>query len=317
MISVAFAPNEIFKDAFFSFSLLFTPWDWRSKDLANDLYIEIAKLLKLKTENITYFSSGRSAILNVLKALDLKEEEGVLVQTFTCEAVVLPILALKLIPQYVDIEKQTYSMDIQSLKKRIRKNSKVIILQHSFAMEPKYRNNSNRYINFGSINRTAKASYDGWNLHAGTGISRLIKIDQKHIIAPQFRLDYFVVGNQSYTENGANSLNLHVNSQQQAQLIPAFEVKGNHQLNSKFSLSLNAGLGYDLLNNRNNVSATFENSDAAFTTRSFKPSPWIVRSGFGVIYKQSNDVDLTARYDRRDRSSYINQTFSINVSKVF
>ncbi len=179
------------------------------------------------------------------------------------------------------------------------------------------RNNSIRNINFSSINRTARGSYDGWNLHAGTGISRLIKIDKKHIIAPQFRLDYFVAGNKSYTENGAGSLNLHVNSQQQTQLIPAFEVKGNHQLNSKFSFALNAGLGYDLLNNRNNVSAYFENSDAAFTTRGFKPSPWILRSGFGFIYKQSDDVDFTIRYDRRDRGNYTNQTLSINVSKLF
>lgn len=139
MISTDFASNEMFKDAFLSFSLLFTPWNWNNLDQSRDLELEISKLLKLKKDNIFYFLTGRSALLNVLKALDLSENDGVLVQTFTCEAVILPILNLKLIPQYVDIEKETFSMDTGSLIKRIRKNSRVLILQSSFGLTPKYK----------------------------------------------------------------------------------------------------------------------------------------------------------------------------------
>ncbi len=139
MISTDFASNEMLKDALLSFSLMFTPWDWNSKDLSKDLEAEISKLLRLKKENIFFFLTGRSALLNVFKALGLKENEGVLVQTFTCEAVVLPILHLKLIPQYVDIEKDTFSMDLNSLKKRITKNSRVLVLQSTFGLRPKYK----------------------------------------------------------------------------------------------------------------------------------------------------------------------------------
>lgn len=139
MISVSFAPNETLKDGILGFSLLFTPWNWRNKELSADLELEISKLLEVKRENISFFLTGRSAILNVLKALNLKEGDRVLVQTFTCEAVILPILALKLVPIYVDIEKETFSMDLDSFKKRLNKNVKAVVLQHSFAIEPKYR----------------------------------------------------------------------------------------------------------------------------------------------------------------------------------
>jgi len=139
MISTDFASNEMFKDALLSFSLLFTPWTWNNLSDSKALEGEICKLLGVKNEEISFFLTGRSAILNALKTLDLEENAGVLVQTFTCEAVILPILHLKLVPQYVDIEKETFSMDVESLKKRIRKNSRVLILQSSFGLKPKYK----------------------------------------------------------------------------------------------------------------------------------------------------------------------------------
>lgn len=179
------------------------------------------------------------------------------------------------------------------------------------------RTDSSRYINFADLSRTAKGKYDGWNFHLGSGISRLENLNRDTSITPQLRLDYFAVANQSYRETGAGALNLHVASQNQAQLIPAAEVQANHKLTSAFSLALNAGLGYDLLNNRNSVSASFEDSGGEFITQGLAPSPWILRSGAGLIWKQSDELDLTARYDRRDRGAYVNQTVSLKLRKMF
>lgn len=176
---------------------------------------------------------------------------------------------------------------------------------------------STRYINFGSLNRIAKGNYDGLNFHAGSGISRLVNVNRATTIAPQFRLDYFTVGNQSYNESGADALNLYVASQIQSQLIPALEVKADRKFTNKISLTLNTGLGYDLLHNRNNVSASFAGGGGEFTTRGLSPSPWIIRSGFGVTWKQSDELDWTTRYDRRDRGNYDNQTFSLKFRMMF
>lgn len=177
---------------------------------------------------------------------------------------------------------------------------------------------SRRSINFGGLNRSASGSYHGWNLQAGAGISRVIKISEATNFAPEIRMDYFMVGNRAYEESGAGALNLHVGAQRQGQLIPAFDLKANHNFNRGFSFSLNAGVGYDLLHNENAVTANFADNGATFITRGLEVSPWVVRTGAGITWKQSNDLDLTARYDRRDRgSNYDNQMVSIKARKLF
>src|SRR3990167_6416394 len=50
------------------------------------------------------FNSGRSSLYTILKALDLKEGDEVLVQAFTCNAVPNPVLWAGGKPIYVDID---------------------------------------------------------------------------------------------------------------------------------------------------------------------------------------------------------------------
>jgi len=138
MISTDFAPNESLADAWLSFKLLFQPWRWqKGKE------IEQAKknLLKQFPNQflISFFLTGRAALNTILKSLNLSEGSEVIVQAFTCEAVILPIFANQLKPVYVDIEKQTYSMNPIDLEKKITSKAKVLILQHSFGMMPIHR----------------------------------------------------------------------------------------------------------------------------------------------------------------------------------
>lgn len=180
------------------------------------------------------------------------------------------------------------------------------------------RSESDRYINFGGLSRIAKGSYDGWNFHAGTGVGHSLNFGNDTTITPQVRVDYFVVGNEAYDESGAGVLNLHVDSQTEDQLIPAVEVKASHTFTPQLSFALNAGVGYDLLNDGNSVAASFAGGGGVFTTHGLEPSPWVVRSGAGVTWKQSDALDLTARYDRKDRGSeYDDQTVSLKLRMLF
>ncbi|OGK17763.1 hypothetical protein A2866_02180 [Candidatus Roizmanbacteria bacterium RIFCSPHIGHO2_01_FULL_39_8] len=141
MISTDFAPNETWSDAWVSIKLLFQPWRWKKgkemssiqKDLLSQFQITNNKL------QITLFLSGRSALYNLLQSLKLPNNSEVLIQAFTCEAVVLPIIEANLKPIYVDIETQTFSMDSSQLVNKVTGNSKVLILQHTFGLTPKYR----------------------------------------------------------------------------------------------------------------------------------------------------------------------------------
>jgi len=142
MINLNFAPNETFSDALTSFLLLFQPWRWKKGEELEKVKKEILKNYLNVTNyklHITLFFSGRSAIYHLLKSLNLKEKDEVLVQAFTCEAVVLPILALKLKPVFFDIEKKSFSANPIDLEKKISEKSKVVILQHTFGIIPSQR----------------------------------------------------------------------------------------------------------------------------------------------------------------------------------
>lgn len=78
-------------------------------------------------------NSGRSCLLLILEALNIKENDEVIVQAFTCNAAINPILKRKAFPIYVDIDK-TLNLDVTKIEKKITKNTKAIIVQHTFGM---------------------------------------------------------------------------------------------------------------------------------------------------------------------------------------
>lgn len=134
MISADFAPNEELDDALLSLKLLFQPWTWKGGKELN----EVKKTI-FPGHQVSLFLTGRSALFHLLKTMRLPKNSEIMVQAFTCEAVVLPILANNLKPVYVDIEKKTFSMDPIELEMMIGPNTKVVILQHTFGLTPVHR----------------------------------------------------------------------------------------------------------------------------------------------------------------------------------
>lgn len=137
MISTDFAPNEFRDDALASLITLFQPHLWKKGDELNLVINKIESYFP--GGKSLFFLSGRSALSILLSALKLPQDSEVIVQGFTCEAVVLPIIHNKLRPVYADIEGETYSFDIADLERKITDRTRVLILQHTFGMVPKYR----------------------------------------------------------------------------------------------------------------------------------------------------------------------------------
>jgi len=147
MISTDFASNEFWDDAWVSLKLLLQPWRWKIGVETELVKKEIKKIFgnmyhldSDRTKMIHLFLSGRSALFYLLKSLKLPKNAEVMIQAFTCEAVVLPILANNLKPIYIDIESDTYSMNYRELTNRLTDNCRVLILQHTFGLTPKFRN---------------------------------------------------------------------------------------------------------------------------------------------------------------------------------
>jgi dTDP-4-amino-4,6-dideoxygalactose transaminase len=137
MILTDFAPNENWHDVAASFKMLIRPWLWKKGKYTTRLKLHLKKFFP--GHEVYLYFSARGALYLLLQSLGLRKNAGVLIQAFTCEAVPLPVLALGLRPIYVDIERETYSMDIESLMRRADADTKVLILQHTFGLTPKYR----------------------------------------------------------------------------------------------------------------------------------------------------------------------------------
>lgn len=107
-------------------------------------WIDGPYIAHLKNELEKYFeadvypvNSGRSAIYLLLKAYEIGEEDEVLIQAYTCNAVPNPILWAGAKPIYVDIEETTLNIDPAKIDEKITKNTKAIIVQHTFGRAAK------------------------------------------------------------------------------------------------------------------------------------------------------------------------------------
>ena len=81
---------------------------------------------------IFLFNKGREGLFTILKSINIESSDEIIVQPFTCIAVVAPILWVKAKPVYVDIELGTFNMDSEKLEESITDSTRAIILQHTF-----------------------------------------------------------------------------------------------------------------------------------------------------------------------------------------
>jgi dTDP-4-amino-4,6-dideoxygalactose transaminase len=94
----------------------------------------IASVLGCNEERVILYWKGRVALYAILKSLDLKKGDEVIIPAFTCVVVPNAIIYAGLKPVYVDISPATYNMDINLIKKKITSRTKVIICQNTFGL---------------------------------------------------------------------------------------------------------------------------------------------------------------------------------------
>lgn len=129
-ISISLSPNTEKDDILLVLKLLFQPWRWKiAENRSLQFEEEFRKYLGVKYA--FSFNSGRSALLAILEAMEIKEDDEVLLQGFTCNSAVNPILAKKAKPVFVDVG-ETINMDPNDLKRKITSKSKAVIIQHTF-----------------------------------------------------------------------------------------------------------------------------------------------------------------------------------------
>lgn len=144
-ISTDFAPQENLQDALHAFGLLLSPHKWKGCAIRKELKKRLSNLVYASQRegdmSASLYFSGRSALKTLLTLLEIPKGSSVGVLGFTCEAVVLPILASGLRPVYIDISSIDFSLNKEDLQKKYTSQMSVLIIQHSFGITPIHRDN--------------------------------------------------------------------------------------------------------------------------------------------------------------------------------
>ena len=85
-----------------------------------------------ETEWAFAFWKGRVALYALLRALDIGDGDEVILPGYTCVMNVNPIKYVGAKPIYVDIEPETFNMNVGLLEEKITDNTRVIIAQHTY-----------------------------------------------------------------------------------------------------------------------------------------------------------------------------------------
>jgi dTDP-4-amino-4,6-dideoxygalactose transaminase len=98
---------------------------------AKDVEAKIKEQLKkrLPYRNINIFRTGREALYEILKNVDKPE---IIIPAFGCSILSITIKKAGKIPVYVDIDKQDLSINLNSLKQNLNKNTGAIIIVNEF-----------------------------------------------------------------------------------------------------------------------------------------------------------------------------------------
>lgn len=131
-IFISLAPNTEVDDLWLALKLLTQLWKRRIGESRALLENTFRKWLG--TNYAFAFESGRSALFAILSCLDLRPEDEVLLQAYTCVAVPNAMLWAGVKPVYVDIEEDTFNISPHDLEKKISPRSKVLIIQHTFGL---------------------------------------------------------------------------------------------------------------------------------------------------------------------------------------
>lgn len=81
---------------------------------------------------VSVYESARTGLYFLLKELGTRKADEVILQAFTCVAVVNPIKWVGAKPVFVDINPETFNMDLDDLVNKVSDKTRVIIVQHTF-----------------------------------------------------------------------------------------------------------------------------------------------------------------------------------------
>lgn len=131
MIHISLSPNVQSDDVRVALGRLFSWWSWRNPDMRKRFVRAFSQ--RFNSDHVYLLSSGRGALFLALCALELKPGDEVVVQAFTCNAVVNPLQWAGAKPVYADID-DTFNLDVAKLSNVLTERTRAIVVQHTFGV---------------------------------------------------------------------------------------------------------------------------------------------------------------------------------------
>jgi outer membrane autotransporter protein len=165
----------------------------------------------------------------------------------------------------------------------------------------------------------ARADYDGWSGHVGAHYDHRIALSENASFTPSVRAEYTKVEDDDYSETGAGIYNLDVDSNDIDELILGIDGTLAVGLGSNALFSVNAGVGFDALDEDGTITASFagDPGSATFKTTGVDPSPWLARAGANLTIGADDSVQFSAEYDIEVRDDFTNQSAALKLKIPF
>ena len=109
-----------------------------------------------------------------------------------------------------------------------------------------------------------------------------------------------------------------MNERTSSELILRADGRIDHNLATGAVLSGNLGIGYDVMQSQNSITAAFTGApNATFTTLGLDPAPWVASGGLGFAQKTADGMEVSTRYDIAFNNGSVSQTASLNLRLDF
>jgi dTDP-4-amino-4,6-dideoxygalactose transaminase len=91
----------------------------------------------LGIKNVIGTSMGRTALYAVLKAIDIKKNDQVIIPAYICEVVPNAVLKLGGTPVFVDLNENNFHISLSHLESLINEKTRAVIINHPFGVPEK------------------------------------------------------------------------------------------------------------------------------------------------------------------------------------
>ncbi len=126
-----FAPHVDTRYALRTLGLLLRPWLWQRGKSIEALRQELERRFGMRA---FLFASGREALQALLRSLQVRPGEEVIIQGYTCVVVPNAIHAAGAAPAYADVDPETLNLDPEEVERALTRRTRAVICQHTFGI---------------------------------------------------------------------------------------------------------------------------------------------------------------------------------------